>query len=119
MCGKLHETRKHKENYTYKTMRLGNINKLFKTMNNNELIEYISAQRNWDEINKHTLRTDIIQAEFTLNISESESMVMTISEEKLEVWADEYIDTNAFYLNKIQQPTKEIIDLLLEKYFKI
>jgi hypothetical protein len=94
-------------------MRLGNINKLFKTMNNNELIEYISSQRNWDEI----IRTEI-ETEFTLIISEFESMVMTVSEKRPEVWSDEYIDANVVYLNKIQQPTKEIIDLLLEKYFK-
>jgi hypothetical protein len=101
-------------------MRLGNINKLFKTMNNNELIEYISSQRNWDEINKYNLQTDsnVIEAEFTLNISKYESMVMTISEKRLEVWSDEYIDANVVYLNKIQQPTKEIVDILLENYFK-
>jgi hypothetical protein len=81
-------------------------------MNHKELVNYLYSAQKWDDIEEYE---DSVR--FRRDIDVYESDIMIISENSLDVYNNNCGECYTYYRNKETPPTKEMVDILLKKYF--
>jgi hypothetical protein len=80
-----------------------------------ELIDYIAISREWDNLEELDGQVTFYYIQDNSDVS----MILIIAEKHLHVYSLDMcnFDDNYFYLNSLEKPNKNIIDLILNKYF--
>jgi hypothetical protein len=80
-----------------------------------ELIDYIAISREWDNLEELDGQVTFYYIQDNSDVS----MILIIAEKYLHVYSLDMcnFDDNYFYLNSLEKPNKNIIDLILNKYF--